>query len=71
MVEAGKYVATGVYVGTRQGLNGGTQARVQIDLTRHLKLDTLIGTGGGTPATGTTIDNDPGSSVGLTWQFDY
>lgn len=71
MVEAGKYVATGVYVGTRQGLNGGTQARVQVDLTRHLKLDTIIGTGGGTPATGTTIDNDPGSSIGLTWQFDY
>ena len=71
LVEAGKYVATGVYVGTRQGLNGGTQARVQIDLTRHLKLDTLIGTGGGTPATGATIDNDPGSSIGLTYQFDY
>ena len=71
MVEAGKYVANGVYVGTRQGLNGGTQARVQIDLTRHLKLDTVIGTGGGTPATGTTIENDPGSSIGLTYQFDY
>lgn len=71
MVEAGKYVANGVYVGTRQGLDGGTQARVQIDLTRHLKLDTLIGTGGGTPATGTTIENDPGSSIGLTYQFDY
>jgi translocation and assembly module TamB len=71
MVEAGKYVANGVYVGTRQGLNGGTQARVQVDLTRHLKLDTLLGTGGGTPATGTTIENDPGSSIGLTYQFDY
>jgi len=71
MVEAGKYVATGVYVGTRQGMSGGTQARVQIDITRHLKLDTTLGTGGGTPATGTTIDNDPGSSVGLTYQIDY
>jgi translocation and assembly module TamB len=71
MVEAGKYVATGVYVGTRQGLSGGTQARVQIDITRHLKLDTTLGTGGGTPATGTTIDNDPGSSVGLTYQIEY
>ncbi len=71
MVEAGKYVATGVYVGTRQGMSGGTQARVQIDITRHLKLDTSLGTGGGTPATGTTIENDPGSSVGLTYQFEY
>jgi translocation and assembly module TamB len=71
MVEAGKYVATGVYVGTRQGMSGGTQARVQIDITRHLKLDTTLGTGGGSPATGTTIDNDPGSSVGLTYQIEY
>jgi translocation and assembly module TamB len=70
-VEAGKYVANGVYVGTRQGMSGGTQARVQIDITRHLKLDTLLGTGGGTPATGTTIDNDPGSSIGLTYQMEY
>lgn len=70
-VEAGKYVATGVYVGTRQGMSGGTQARVQIDITRHLKLDTTLGTGGGTPATGTTIENDPGSSIGLTYQFEY
>jgi translocation and assembly module TamB len=71
MVDAGKYVASGVYVGTRQGLDGGTQARVQIDLTRHLKLDSLIGTGGGTPATGATIENDPGSSLGLTYQVEY
>ena len=71
MVEAGKYVAPGVYVGTRQGMSGGTQARVQIDITRTLKLDTTLGTGGGSPATGTTIDNDPGSSVGLTYQIEY
>ena len=71
MVEAGKYVAPGVYVGTRQGMSGGTQARVQIDITRHLKFDTTLGTGGGTPATGTTIENDPGSSLGLTYQFEY
>ena len=70
-VEAGKYVAKGVYVGTKQGMSGGTQARVQIDLTKHLKLDTTLGTGGGTPATGATIDNDPGSSIGLTYQFEY
>jgi translocation and assembly module TamB len=71
MVEAGKYVATGVYVGTRQGMSGGTQARVQIDITRHLKLDTTLAAGGGTPATGTTIENDPGSSIGLTYQIEY
>ena len=45
-VEAGKYVANGVYVGTKQGTSGGTQAQVQIDLTKHLKLETQLGTGG-------------------------
>jgi translocation and assembly module TamB len=71
-VEAGKYVANGVYVGTKQGTSGGTQAQVQIDLTKHLKLETQLGTGG-QPATGSAVtpDNDPGSSIGLTYQFEY
>jgi len=70
-LEAGKYVKSGVYVGTKQGIEGGTQAHVQIDITRHLKLETTVGTGGGAPTKDTTLDNDPGSSVGLTYQFDY
>jgi translocation and assembly module TamB len=69
-VEAGKYVANGIYVGTKQGTSGGTQAQVQVDLTKHLKAESTLGTGG-TPATGVTPDNDPGSSVGLTYQFEY
>lgn len=69
-VEAGKYVANGVYVGTKQGTAGGTQAQVQVDLTKHLKLESTLGTGG-TPATGVTPENDPGSSIGLTYQFEY
>jgi translocation and assembly module TamB len=71
-VEAGKYVANGVYVGTKQGTSGGTSAQVQIDLTKHLKLQTQLGTGG-TPATGSAVtpDNDPGSNIGLTYQFEY
>jgi translocation and assembly module TamB len=71
-VEAGKYVANGVYVGTKQGTSGGTQAQVQIDLTKHLKLETQLGTGG-QPATGSAVtpDNDPGSSIGLTYQLEY
>jgi translocation and assembly module TamB len=68
-VEAGKYVANGVYVGTKQGTSGGTQAQVQIDLTKHLKLETQLGAGG--TATGATPDNDPGTSIGLTYQFEY
>ncbi len=70
-LQAGKYVAEGVYVGAQQGSAGGTRAQVQIDLTKHLKLDTVIGTGGAAPAAGVTPDNDAGSSVGLTYQLDY
>jgi translocation and assembly module TamB len=69
-VEAGRYVANGVYVGAKQGTSGGSQAQVQIDLTKHFKVQTTLGTGG-TPATGITPENDPGSSIGLTYGFEY
>jgi translocation and assembly module TamB len=71
-VQAGRYVAKGVYVGAKQaaGGAGGTQAQVQVDLTRHLKLQTTLGTGGGT-AQGATPQDDPGSSIGLSYQFNY
>ncbi len=70
-VEAGKYVTRGVYVGARQSTSGsGTQAQVQVDLTKRLKLNTVVGTGGTVTGT-TTPENDPGSSVGLTYQFQY
>lgn len=70
-VEAGKYVMKGVYVGAKQATSGsGTQAQVQIDLTKRLKLNTTVGTGG--QVTGfTTPENDPGSSIGLSYGFDY
>ncbi len=70
-LQAGKYVARGVYVGAKEGTDGGTQAQVQVDLTRHLKLESQLGAGGGVPATGITPQNDPGSSVGLKYQFEY
>lgn len=70
-LEAGKYVMKGVYVGAKQATSGsGTQAQVQVDLTKRLKLNTTVGTGG--QITGfTTPENDPGSSVGLSYGFDY
>jgi translocation and assembly module TamB len=70
-LQAGKYLANGVYVGAQQNSSGGTRAQVQIDLTKHLKVDTVIGTGGAAPSTGITPDNDPGSSIGLTYQLEY
>ena len=70
-VEAGKYVARGVYVGARQATSGGgTQAQVEINLTRRLKLNSTVGTGG-TVTGATTPENDPGSSVGIKYEFDY
>ncbi len=59
-VEAGRYVASGVYVGAKQGTTGAqTQATVQIDITKGLKVETDVGTGQG------------GNSVGLTYQYEY
>jgi translocation and assembly module TamB len=69
-VEAGRYVSERTYVGVRQSASGTTQARVQVDLTRRLKLQTTLGTGGGT-LQGATPENDPGSSVGLLYQLEY
>lgn len=70
-IEAGKYVMKGVYVGAKEGMSGGgSQAQVKIDLTKNLKLNTVVGTGG--QVTGfTTPDNDPGSSIGLSYGIDY
>lgn len=59
-VEGGSYVANGVYVGAKQATEGqGTQAQVQIDLWKGLKLDTGVGAGRGA------------NSVGLSYQFQY
>jgi translocation and assembly module TamB len=70
-IEAGRYVAEGVYVGAKQSTQGGTQAQVQIDLTKRLKLQATLGTGGTVPVQGATPENDPGSSIGLSYQFEY
>ena len=59
-LEAGRYIGNGVYVGAKQGTTGGqTQATVQIDITKGLKLETEVGSGTG------------GNQVGITYQFEY
>lgn len=59
-IEGGRYVAPGVYIGAKQGLSGNqTAAQVQIDLAPGLKAQTEVGTGAG------------GSSVGLSYEFEY
>ncbi len=70
-IEAGRYVARGVFIGAKQATSGGgTAAEVQIDLTRHLKARAQLATGGGSTQ-GATPDNDQGSTIGLSYQFDY
>lgn len=69
-VEAGRYVSNRVFVGAKQSTTGFSQVEVDVDLSKHLKLQTRVGNGTATTQ-GVTPENDPGSSVGLTYQFEY
>jgi translocation and assembly module TamB len=67
-LEAGRYVAPGVYVGAKQGITGaGTQATVQVDVMKGLKLEGSVGTG---TAAGPGA-NAGATSVGVIYQFEY
>jgi len=69
-VEAGRTIAPGVYLGAKQNATGsGTQATVEIDLGRGLKLQAGLGAGGAGDATGAS--GSSGNDVGITYQFDY
>lgn len=66
-LDAGSYVVPGVYIGTRQGLAGTPQATLQIDLSKHIKLEAAMG-----------ANNNPGpskntnpNSFGIVYEFDY
>ncbi len=60
-LEAGRYVAPGVYLGAKQGTTGtnDTQAELQVNLGRGVKLNTTAGSGYGA------------NSVGLSYQLQY
>ncbi len=70
-VEAGRYVTHNVYVGVKQNLSGGTQTQVQVDITRRLKAQATLSTGASTATTQGNALQDNGSSVGLSYQFEY
>ncbi len=66
-INAGRYVAPGVYVGAQQSATGGgTGAKVEINLYKGLKLKTEVQSNSGSGGS-----SGPGESVGLTYQFDY
>ncbi len=69
-LKAGRYVTNRIFVNLKQNTAGATQLQVDVDLTQKLKLQTRVGTGTAT-VQGTTPDNDPGSSVGLSYRFEY
>lgn len=59
-VEAGRYIAPGVYVGVRQGTAGAAPGvGVQVELTPRLRLEGETATGPG------------GDRLGLTWEYEY
>jgi translocation and assembly module TamB len=70
ILEAGRYVSNRVFVAGRQSTTGFSQVEVDVDLSKHLKLQTRLGNGSSTTQ-GITPENDPGSSVGMVYQFQY
>jgi translocation and assembly module TamB len=69
-LAAGRYVSKRVYVEGKQTTTGTSQVQIDIDLTKRLKLQTRLGNGSAV-IQGTTPENDPGSSIGLSYQFEY
>jgi translocation and assembly module TamB len=60
-LNAGKYVANGVYVGVSQGLDANSSTvTVEVDVARHITVDTEAGQSGGS-----------GSGIGINWKLDY
>lgn len=69
-IEAGRYISKRVYIVAKQTTTGTSQLEADVELTKHLKLQTRLGNGTAS-VLGTTPENDPGSSVGLTYQIEY
>jgi translocation and assembly module TamB len=68
-LEVGRYIAPNVRIGASQAAGGtGTQATVQVDLAKGLKLEATAGAANTADvAAGATN----GTSVGLKYQFEY
>jgi translocation and assembly module TamB len=70
-LQAGRYVAQGVYVGAQQGTgSNSSQARVEVDITKQLKLVGTVGVGTNTTP-GATAAESAGTSLGLKYQLEY
>ena len=69
-IAAGRYISKRVYLEAKQSTAGASQLEADIDLTKRLRLQTRLGNGTAS-VQGTTPDNDPGSSIGLIYRFEY
>jgi translocation and assembly module TamB len=70
-LEVGRYVAPGVYVGAQQGAGGNSsQAKVEVDITKGLKVFGTVGNGSNTTP-GATPAQSAGSSLRVKYQFEY
>jgi translocation and assembly module TamB len=58
-LEAGRYIAEGVYVGVRQGTEGGARIGVRVDLTPRLRLEAETG------------DREAGERVGVAMEWQW
>ena len=59
-LEAGRYVADGIYVGVRQGTEpGSSRVGVRVDLTPQLRLEAETG------------DREAGERVGVSWEWQW
>ncbi len=58
-VEAGRYVAPGVFLGLRQGTQGQTGVGVQVEITPRLRLE------------GQTATGPAGDRLGLSYEFEW
>ena len=70
-VTAGKYVARNIFLGATQGVGGGTQAEVQVDLSRNLKAIGTVNAGLPENTTQQTQKHETSTSFGLRYQFEY
>jgi translocation and assembly module TamB len=52
-------VAEGVYVGVRQGTEGGSRVGVRVDLGPRMRLDAETG------------DREGGSRLGVSWEWQW
>jgi translocation and assembly module TamB len=69
-IQAGRYISKRIYIEAKQSNTGTSQLEADVDLTKRLKLQTRVGNGTAS-VQGTTPENDPGSSIGLVYQFEY